>query len=172
MYETKDVTYHFVVLGLWANVEIALCIICGCLPVLPRFFQILKPNVLDLFRACNPMQFGPQRLGFCGVPRERGKVDRSTFTPRGPYELQGENHVDESYISNHTERETSTVNSADGRKTRSLASSSKLSRAGNEDVEAGPKNNQILKTVVIETIRDRRRSSDLNVEVQLRDLGW
>ena len=164
MFQTKDTTYNFVLLGLWANVEITLCITCGCVFVLPRFFQILRPQVLYFLRACYPVQ--PQRLGLSGFLTGRGKAHKSTCTARGPYELQGGNH------SNHAEREGSTTNSEDVIRTRSLAPSSNHSKTYSEDVDGVPKKNQILKTVVIETIRDRRPSSDVNVEDQLRELGW
>lgn len=164
MFETEDAAYFFIVLGIWANVEIALCIISGCLFVLPRFFQTLKPQLSYFFRSCYLMQ--RQRLGVSGFSTRRRKAHRSTCTVRGPYEHQDGNH------SNHTEIESSTRNGEDGNRTRSLAIGSKHSRTGNEDVEGGLKENQILKTVVIETVRDCRPSSDLNVEDQLRDLGW
>lgn len=41
---TGDVTYTVVIMGFWTYAEIASCILCGCLPVMPKFFQGVAKN--------------------------------------------------------------------------------------------------------------------------------
>ncbi|KAI9842653.1 MAG: hypothetical protein M1837_007020 [Sclerophora amabilis] len=43
--QSKDVTYNTIVMGFWTLAEVAIGILCGCLPVLPKFFQVLGPKV-------------------------------------------------------------------------------------------------------------------------------
>ena len=46
--QTQDVTYYDVKMGLWTYAEFATCIICGCLPVLPKFFQTARDKLSTL----------------------------------------------------------------------------------------------------------------------------
>lgn len=169
MLQTKDITYFYVVLGLWANVEIALGIICGCLPIFPRFFQVFGPKVSYIFGACFSMQARPRGIGSSGPSEKSREVDRCASAARGPHELQDEYHVDDiSYESNQTETNISITSGED----RPRGSISESSKTDVEDAGSGRKKNRILKTVVIETRRERRRSSDGDVEIQLSNLGW
>lgn len=168
MLQTKDTTYFFAILGLWANVEISMGIICGCLPIFPKFFQVLGPRVSYIFKTSISMQHRPKRFGSSGFSAKLSEGNRSTSATRGLYELQDECQVDKLHGSNQRGKNSSTVNDED----RPRVPSSENSKTDVEDVESGRKKNRILKTVVIETRRERRRSLDVDVEVQLSNLGW
>ncbi len=43
--KSSDKTYNLQLMGLWAWAELAIGIIVGCLPVMPRFFQHIGPKV-------------------------------------------------------------------------------------------------------------------------------
>jgi hypothetical protein len=45
LYKTEDKTRAFVPTGLWAVAETGIGFMCSCLPVLPRFFQVMIPKL-------------------------------------------------------------------------------------------------------------------------------
>lgn len=49
MWRTGDTTYNFVLVGIWANIGLTLENVCGCMPILPKFFQVVEPKVSSGF---------------------------------------------------------------------------------------------------------------------------
>ncbi|MCJ1262841.1 hypothetical protein MMC22_002711 [Lobaria immixta] len=169
--QTGDDTYYLVIFGLWTHAEFTLAIICGSLPVSPRFFQTFQPKILRLSRSCFQMRAIPQKIIFGLFTVNRGKESSSTCRGNGPYELHGEYSTTEVYGLNST-KESGTVVSAGGKTPRSLASSAGGPVAGLDSGEGRPDKNQILKTVNIETIEEAPNGSDTDVERQHSQSGW
>lgn len=166
--KTGDMTYNFVVLGLWSHAEITFGIICGCLPVLPRFFLALRLKISMLSKSCVPIQIIPQGFRFSRFSGKHGDADSSGCTGKGPYELQRECHSGEVYELNPTGQNGSTADT----KVRSLASPVGDPTTGAKSLEKGPNTNRILKTVHIETIQEPRDDPDLDIEMQPSIPAW
>lgn len=161
---TGDMAYNFAVLGLWSHAEITCGIICGCLPVLPRFFLTLRPKIWLALKSCVQIQNTPRRFGLSG---QRGNGGSSGYTGKGPYELQRDWHSSEVYGLGLTGKQSSTVtSSAADTNVRSLAPIMGDPTLGLESVGGAPGTNRILKTVHIETVQEPRDDSDLDVEMQ------
>ncbi|TVY39056.1 Satratoxin biosynthesis SC1 cluster protein [Lachnellula occidentalis] len=46
LFKTEDRTYAFVPTGLWSTAEVSIGFICSCLPVLPKFFQVMGKKLV------------------------------------------------------------------------------------------------------------------------------
>ena len=169
--QTGDLTYNFVIFGLWTHAEFTLAIICGSLPVSPRFLQTFQPKILRLSKSCFQMRAIPQKVRFGLFTANRGKGSSSTCSGNGPYELHGEYFTTEVYGLNST-TESGTLVSTTGKTPRSLTSSAGGPAAGLDSGEGRPDKNRILKTVNIETIEETPNGSDTDVERQHSQSGW
>ena len=47
--ESPDTSYQFGVFGLWSDAELSVGIIISCFPVMPKFFQHVRPKVYEAF---------------------------------------------------------------------------------------------------------------------------
>lgn len=95
--QTGEMTYNFVVLGLWSHAEITFGIICSCLPVLPRFFLALRPKILMLLKPFVQTKTISKGFRLSPFSVKRGEAGSSGCTGKGPYELQREWHSGEMY---------------------------------------------------------------------------
>lgn len=169
--QTGDVTYNFVIFGLWTHAEFTLAVICGSLPVSPRFLQTFQPKILRLSKSCFQMRAIPQKVRFGLFTANRGKGSSSTCSGNGAYELHGEYFTTEAYGLN-SNTESGTLVSAAGKTPPSLASSAGAPAAGLDSGEVRPDKNRILKTVNIETFEEPPNGPDTDVERQRSQLGW
>lgn len=169
---TGDLTYNFVILGLWTHVEITFGIICGCLPFLPRFFKTLQPKISFLFKACSQMQAKSKVFRFGQLTVNRGDAGSLGCTGKGPYELQGEYNSGGLYGLNPTETRSSTAPIVVDLTVRSPAPTVEGPAEGLDSVDGGPKKNRILKTVTIETVQEPRNNPAMDLESQHSHLEW
>lgn len=157
-------SYNFAVLGLWSHAEITFGIICGCLPVLPRFFLTLRPKILLHLKCCVQIRNTPRGFRLSG---QRGNAGISGDTGKGPYQLQREWHSSEVHGLGLTGKQSSMItSSAADTNMRPLAPIMGDPKLGLESVGGGSSTNRILKTVHIETVQEPRDDSDLDVEMQ------
>lgn len=170
-FRTGDLTYNFVVLGLWTHVEITFGIFCGCLPVLPRFFKALQPKIQFLLKASFQIQTKFEGFRFGRHEVNRGDAGGLGCTGKGPYELQGEYNSGVLYGLNPTERRSSTAAIVADFKVRPLAPTAGDSAEG-LDSAGRPKKNRILKTVTIETMDEPRNKPAKDLERQHSHLEW
>lgn len=97
IFQTGDISHNFIVLGLWSQVEMTFGIVCGCLPVLPRFFSALRPKISMLLKSHVELQSIPRWLRLSQSSRKRGDAGSSGRTGKRPYQLQRERHSREVY---------------------------------------------------------------------------
>lgn len=173
MLKTGDITYNFVILGLLSHVEITFGIICGCLPVLPRFFLALKPKISMLSKLYFRIQIIPQRFRLSRLAGKRGDAGSSGCTGKGPYELQREWHSGEVYGLDRAGKQGSTVtSSAADTKVRSLTPTVGDPTTDLECMGGGSNTNRILKTVHIETVQESRDDQGLDIDMQPNITAW
>jgi len=68
---TKDVTFNIVAVAAWAMAEIAIGILCSCLPVTPKFVRTVGPRIYSL----------PSNLGAYLSGRSRTTATATATTP-------------------------------------------------------------------------------------------
>ena len=68
--ESPDKSYRFGAFGLWSDAELSVGIIVGCFPVMPRFFQHVRPKVYEAFsfRSKSTDTLGEDPKGRCKSP--------------------------------------------------------------------------------------------------------
>ena len=80
--KSSDKSYLFAPFGLWSDAEFAVGIIIGCLPAMPRFFQVVGPKVCQMF------QFRSRSISTSGNdPRDRSKIFNTDAVakPKNPF---------------------------------------------------------------------------------------
>ena len=168
---TGDITYNFVVLGLWTHVEITFGIICGCVPCLPRFFKAFQPKIQFLLKACFQIQTKFEGFRFGRHAVNRGDAGDLGCTGKGPYELQSEYNSGVLYGLNPTERRSSTAPIVADFTVQPLAPTVGDPVEG-LDSAGRPKKNRILKTVTIETVDEPREEPAKDLERQHSHPEW
>lgn len=173
--QTSDTTYNLVLLGLWSHIEITCGIVCGCLPVLPRFFVALQPRVPMFLKSFAQLQNIPQGLRHSRFSGKRGGASSSRGAGEGPYELQREWQSGDGFSLDLTGRkgDSAVTNSTANTKVLSMAPPVGDPTTGLESVESRePNTNRILKTVRIETLRESRDDSILAVAMRPSNPPW
>lgn len=160
-------------MGLWTHAEIAVGIICSCLPVLPIFFQTIWPRIFSRLKSSLSIpngfkSFKPSvRLAKRTVDPSKSSSN-STSTLHHTYELQGRYHSSRVTEIGPTERHASTISDVNAQTIRPLPMSSGELETNTRGMEDYRNKNQILKTVTIETMQEDRNSCASDVERQGR----
>ncbi|MCJ1466755.1 hypothetical protein MMC07_005375 [Pseudocyphellaria aurata] len=172
--QTGDTTYNSVLLELWSHIEVTCGIICGCLPVLPRFFKALQPRVPTLCKSFAQMQIIPQGFRQSRFSGKRGGASSSRGAGEGPYELQREWQPGKGYLDLTGKKGDSAItDSTADTKVRSTAPPVEDPTTGLEPVETWePNTNGILKTVHIETMQESRDDPILAVALRPSVPPW
>ncbi|KAL8832272.1 MAG: hypothetical protein Q9191_000371 [Dirinaria sp. TL-2023a] len=62
LFESRDLSYYMVQMGLWAYAELATGVIISCLPIIPRFFQELRPKIKMAFQLPGECETSPEKI--------------------------------------------------------------------------------------------------------------
>lgn len=160
-------------MGLWTHAEVAVGIICSCLPVLPIFFQTIWPKIVSCINTSLLILNGfknlkPRRSGSKRIDDPRNSSSNSVGTLHRTYELQGRNELSGETEVLPIERGTGTISEATAQTIQPLTPSSGDAATDSRPLENRQNNNQILKTVTIETVRDAWDSEGSDMERQRR----
>lgn len=163
-------------MGLWTHAEIAVGIICSCLPVLPIFFQTIWPKifyhiktsllVLNGFKDFKRNRHLAKRVN--DPSSASNSTGNSTGTLHRTYELHGKYHSSGENEIEPTERDASTSSYVASQTIGTLPISSGDTATDTIRMDDRRNNQQILKTVTIETVRETRQSLASDVENQQR----
>lgn len=152
-------------IGLWTHAEIAVGIICSCLPVLPIFFQTMWPKIIIRKRP---------RLsilnGFKDLPSDFN--GNSTGTLRQTYELHDHFHSSGQNEVQPMERGANTISHLTTQMIRPPPVFSRDVAMDTTCMEDRRNNRQILKTVTIETVLEPRDRLASDVEKKERPPWW
>ncbi|MCJ1262840.1 hypothetical protein MMC22_002710 [Lobaria immixta] len=170
--ESSDITYNIAMMGLWTHAEVAVGIICSCLPVLPIFFQTIWPRIVfhiktSLLELNGLKDFKRNRHRAKRV-NDPSSASNSTGTLHRTYEIHGKYHSSGEKEPESTERDASTSSDVTSQTIGRLPISSGDTATDTIHMEDRRNNQQILKTVTIETVRETRQSLALDVENQQR----
>lgn len=69
---SPDKSYLMAVCGLWTDAELSVGIIVGCFPVMPKFFQHVRPKVYEAFSF-----WSKSTDTLCQDPKGRSKTSRA-----------------------------------------------------------------------------------------------
>ena len=149
---TQEVTYATGVLSLWTMGEIAITQMCGCMPVLPRFFQHVGPKVFSPYKGNSSTRTIPKASTYVrfpvnrGVPGDSGSSLHNPLAPRDQFvgRIDSNYGHELSQMKQH-ERPWSNLNRV------SLSPETGLAVTDGEGVEERRKELPILRTVHIET---------------------
>lgn len=175
--ETGDITYNIAMMGLWTHAEVAVGIICSCLPVLPIFFQTVWPKIISRIKASLSTLNGlkhskpSQRLAndFDDPSNSSGNsTGNSTGTLHRTFEIQGKHHSSRETEIDSVEGGASTMSDVATQTIRPLPISSLDGATDIRGMENWRNNGQILKTVTIETVQEARGSLASDEEKQER----
>ncbi|MCJ1423016.1 hypothetical protein MMC29_000897, partial [Sticta canariensis] len=170
IFQTKDVTYNAVIFALWSHAEVTFGILCGCLPVLPKFISALRQKISTHSKTYVQIRTIFQWFRISRYSGKRGDAGSSECTGSGPYDFQGKWNSDEVCEIDPVAKRGSTVTSS--AEVRSLAPTVGDSTTNLKCGEEGPSANRILKTVLIETVQEPRDDPGLDLEMQRSCLAW
>lgn len=175
--ETGDITYNIAMMGLWTHAEIAVGIICSCLPVLPIFFQTIWPKISSRIKTSLSTlnrfkDFKPSVRLAKGIDDPSNSSSNSTGTLHPTYELQGRYHSSGMTEIDPTKRHTSTISDLNAQTIRPLPIFPGESETDTTGMGDWRNKNQILKTVTVETVQEDRDSCASDLERQGRAPWW
>lgn len=163
--QTGDVTWQSGPMGLWTLAEFTITIICGCMPVIPKFFQTVGPKIYSSSKGSSSL--GPskgskisgtsaKRSGAGGSEGFLTDSNEAQRQPHGKYDSLDENELE------MVAGKGSTFSSV-SESIKSLPSSPGEKAMSQQQIVSEKKRSQILRTVRIETRRDdleRQQESD------------
>ena len=163
--QTGDVTWQSGPMGLWTLAEFTITIICGCMPVIPKFFQTVGPKIYSSSKGSSSL--GPskgskisgtsaKRSGAGGSEGFLTDSNEAQRQPHGKYDSLDENELE------MVAGKGSTFSSV-SESIKPLPSSPGEKAMSQQQIVSEKKRSQILRTVRIETRRDdleRQQESD------------
>ena len=170
MPKTGDISYIAGPLILWTLAEFATILICGCMPLLPKFFQTLgeslsaRSSMQNILKSSKSSRPSPKRSGLSDPSGKYGDLHGSPYRLHGKYVSSGERDLESA-----KEGSTGSDNASDMNRPLPPTLNGAASQAGWERRDHST--SQILRTVHIETMRQAENITPSELERQ-RGMAW
>jgi len=92
---SNDTSYYAILLGLWGIAEVAMGYLCVCLPVIPQFFKIVRPKIIEFTsRSRSSTLISTFNQGPSKNSNERSKNSAKWKDPYDPRNILNSNYTE------------------------------------------------------------------------------